>query len=883
MFEPRSVAVIGASNQPDSLGFALMRNLLAGNFSGPLMPVTPRYQAVAGVLAYPDVESLPLVPDLALICTPPATIPGLVAALAKLGTRAAVIITAGLHHQADTGGRDYLAASLQAARPQLLRLLGPNCAGLIIPRLGLNASFANSSILGGRIAFVSQSGAVSTAVLDWARGNRIGFSYFISLGNSADVDFGDVLDFLADDPSTDVILLYMKNIRDARKFMSSARAAGRSKQVLAVRVADHDEERKSSSHTASLLSSREIYDAAFSRAGILQVETIQDLFDAVETLARARPADDDRLTIISNGGGPGRLAAEALRRRGEGSLFAFSPELVEALQKQLPASRTPANPLDILGDAPISRYLEVIKILLAEGRGTLLLQHSPSAMIDSAALAEKLVEILPSAHRPVLTCWLGGEAVAKARRICAAAGIPNFGTPEMAVRAFLQLQTYRRNQETLMETPSSIPENFVPDSAGALAVVEQALADGRQWLTEPETKTVLSAYGIAGVETRIADDPEKAAAAARELGFPVALKILSPDVSNKLDVGGLVLNLESADEVHKAAGLMGKRVAEQCPEARLEGFTVQRMVRARGAYELIIGMTCDPVFGPLLLFGQGGAAVEVINDHALALPPLNLALAREVISRTRLSRLLGGFRDRPAVDLEALCLTMVQVAQIVVDLPAVIELEINPLYADENGVVALDARMKIAVPGKPRMALAIRPYPKNLEETVELGRRQVVLRPIRPEDEPQHHDFIRALDPEDLRLRFFGLVRDFYHRDLARFTQIDYNREMAFIATALDSRGAPETLGVVRAIVDPDKQQAEFAIIVRSRIKERGLGRLLMKKMIRYLKAQGVAEVMGEVLTENRRMLALARSLGFHQKRALEGGVVRIILDLKDA
>ncbi|HDS17044.1 MAG TPA: CoA-binding protein, partial [Proteobacteria bacterium] len=820
MFEPVSVAVIGASNNPDSIGFALMRNLLAGGFIGPVMPVTPKYHAVAGVLAYSRVADLPEAPDLALLCTPPASIPGLVAELGAAGTRAVVIISAGLHRLSGSDGENLLTAVLTAAQPHMVRILGPNCAGLIIPRLGLNASFVNSGVTVGNIAFVSQSGAFSTVVLDWARTHRIGFSHFVSLGNSADVDFGDVLDYLASDPHTDVILLYMKEIRDARKFMSSARAAGRSKQVLAVkggRFALSEPGSMPRSDTGALAVAGEVYDAALSRAGILRVDTIQDLFDAVETLARARPVIDRQLTIVSNGGGPGVMAVDALLAGG-GVPADFPLALKRALEDCLPPFRQAANPLDILGDAPIERYLAVLKLLLGEtGVKTVLLLHSPNALLDSSRLARALVEFLRGSRGSILTCWLGGDTIAEARQICAAANIPNYSTPETAVRAFLQLVAYRQNQETLKETPSSVPEDFSPDSQTAKMIVEKALAAGREWLTEPETKQVLNAYGIAGVETRIAADAETAAQMAVELGFPVALKILSPQVSNKFDVGGLALDLDTVAEVYKAAAAMRQRVGALRPEAVIEGFTVQKMARSHRAHETIVGVTTDPVFGPLILFGQGGIAVEVINDHAIALPPLNMALARELISRTRLARLLAGYRNRLPANLDALCLALVQVSQIVIDLPEVLEFDINPLYVDDQRVLALDARMRVARTGLPGdRRLAIQPYPKRLEEYLVLGGRRLLLRPIRPEDEPQHHAFIRRIDPEDFRLRFFGLIHDFYHQDLARFTQIDYNREMAFIATAETPDGGRETLGVVRGVSDLDNRKAEFAIIVLS-------------------------------------------------------------------
>ena len=861
LFRPKSIAVIGASDRAGSVGATVMRNLLAGGFSGPIHPVNPKHRKVAERTAFRDVASLPEAPDLAVIATPPAAVPDVIRALGARGTRAAIVLTAGLASATDGQGRSLTQAMLEAARPHLVRILGPNCVGLLVPGLGINASFAHTAALPGKLAFVSQSGGLTTAVLDWTKSRGVGFSHFISLGDTADVDFGDVLDYLASDPATRAILLYIEAVRAARKFMSAARAAARNKPVLVVKAGRAPEgARAAASHTGALAGADDVYDAAIRRAGMLRVDSIVELFDAVETLARAKPVYGERLAIMTNGGGPGVMATDALARGG-GKLASLSPDTLQRLDEALPATWSRGNPVDIIGDAPVERYTATLKTLIDEREAdAILLIHVPTAIVPAAEIARACAPLAKGQR--VLASWLGGDALDEARGIFREAGIPTYATPEQAIAGFLQLVDYRRNQQTLMETPPSVPAGFIPDATAARERVRDALAHGREFLSEPEAKRVLAAYGIPVVRTRTAAGVEEAARIAEEIGFPVALKVLSPQVTHKSDVGGVALNLESAAEVRNTAEAMARRVRERMPAAELAGFTVQEMVQRPRAHETIVGATVDQVFGPVILFGQGGVAVEVIGDRAVALPPLNMALAKELVSRTRIARLLDGYRDRPPADRQALYLALTQVSQLIIDLPEIVELDINPLLVDEKGVLALDARIRVAparMPGDDR--LAIRPYPAELEERVSFLGREIVLRPIRPEDEPQHAQFLARIDPDDLRLRFFSVVRAFSHSDLARFTQIDYDREMAFIATHHDD-GNAETLGVVRAIADPDRTSAEFAILVRSDLQGKRLGLLLMEKMIRYCRERGIGELVGDVLATNAGMLGLARDLG---------------------
>lgn len=884
LFRPESVAVIGASNRPGAVGTVVMRNLLEGEFSGPVMPVNPKHKSVAGVLAYPDVDSLPGAPDLAVICTPPSTVPTLINQLGERGTRAAVVLTAGLQRETDDKGRTLTEAMLEAAKPFGMRILGPNCLGVLVPGAGLNASFAHLPAHPGGIALVSQSGAMCTAVLDWARAHDIGFSHFVSLGDCADVEFGDVIDYLGSFPGTRAILLYIESIHERRNFMSATRAAARNKPVIVIKAGRVAEgARAAASHTGALAGTDDVFDAAIRRAGMLRVYSIQELFAAVETLARARRIDGERLAILTNGGGIGVMAVDDLIEKG-GHLAELSEETIERLNQALPVTWSGGNPVDIIGDAPGERYTSALDVLVkAEEVDAILVMHAPTATASSSEAAQAIIDVSDEVAKPILTSWVGEEAVAPARRMLNDAGIPTYETPGQAVRAFMHMVDYRRNQTMLMETPPSAPSGFTPDTEAARRLVEAALpATSSTMMTEPDAKAVLAAYGIPIVETLVATTPAEAADKAADIGFPVALKILSSDISHKSDVGGVQLFLETPEAVKAAAEAMLDSIPARKPNSRLEGFTVQRMAERPGALELILGVTTDPIFGPVILFGQGGTAVEVIGDRAIALPPLNMVLARELISRTRVSKLLQGYRDRPAADLDAICLTCMQISQLVVDVPEIVELDINPLFADENGVLALDARIGVTPTGEDKSRrLAIRPYPKELEEPFTLrSGREVLLRPIRPEDEPEHHTFLSKLTSDDIRFRFFGLINELPHTQMARYTQIDYDREMAFIASAPKEGGGMETLGVVRIFADPDNQEAEFAIVVRSDLKGQGLGTKLMEKMIAYCRDRGTKAMVGQVLEENTAMLQLARFTGFESRSIFGEGVVEVTLPL---
>ncbi|HMN20904.1 MAG TPA: bifunctional acetate--CoA ligase family protein/GNAT family N-acetyltransferase [Ottowia sp.] len=865
LFDPRSVAVIGASERPFSVGGTLWRNMRSGGFAGPVFPVNPKHDQLSGQRCYARIADLPEVPELAVICTPPATVVGLVRELAARGTRAAVVISAGLTAEQKQ-------AMLDAARPTLLRILGPNCVGLLAPHAGLNASFAHIAARPGELAFVSQSGALVTAMLDWAEARHIGFSHFVSLGEHADVDFGDMLDFLASDAHTRAILLYIESIEEARKFMSAARAAARNKPVIVVKAGRSEQGQKAAaSHTGALAGADNVIDAAIARAGMLRVDSLEALFLAAEILTRFKGPIGERVTILTNGGGAGVMAADAAAAH-DVPLAELTPALLRELDAVLPANWSRGNPVDIIGDAPTQRYVDALQVLARhpQDSGTLLFIQAPTAIVPSTDIARALVPVVrPAGQRPLplVSSWVGGPAVAEARHLFTEAGIACYDMPEQAVAAIGMLQAYARNQAELSEAPPARAPGAgaAPDVARVRQLVAEVLASGREMLTEPEAKAVCEAYHIPVVTTRtVPADAEAAAAEAARIGFPVVIKILSADISHKSDVGGVVLNLQDEGDVRAAAHAMLARIGKSHPQARLEGFTVQAMVRLKQAQELIIGASIDPSFGPVILFGQGGTAVEVMKDSAMALPPLNAPLARALIQRTRVARLLAGYRDVPPARVDAVIDTLTAVSQLLADVPEVAELDINPLIVNHESAVALDARIRVSSArpaGAARFAIA--PYPAELIETVDWQGQRLTLRPVRPEDEAQHRAFLESLSPDDIRMRIFHSRRTLERSELARMVQIDYTREMAFIATAADPAGGERTLGVVRALADPDNIEAEFGIILRPELKGTGLGRMLMDKLIAYLRAAGTERLVAIVLTENRRMRELAQGLGF--------------------
>jgi acetyltransferase len=869
-FKPASVALFGASGREGSLGLTVLHNLRAGGFSGPVWPVNPKYSDLAGQPCYPNAAALPAAPSLALVVTPPATVPGIVTELAAKGTRAAVVITAGI--DAASGLRQ---AMLDAARPTTFRIIGPNCLGLFLPHIGLNASFAHIAPAKGSLALLSQSGAIATSILDWAAARNIGFSQIVSMGDMADVDVGDLLDYLAVDINARAILMYLETIPNPRKFLSAARSAARVKPVVVIKAGRHAAAAKAAAtHTGALAGNDHVADAAFRRAGLLRVDGLEELFDAAETLTRVNGFSGDRLAIVTNGGGAGVLAVEGLMELG-GTLAELSPATRTRLDAALPPTWSHANPIDIIGDAGAERYRASVEAVLDDPEAdALLVMNCPTALASSADAARAVIDVVKDRRqqrrplKPILTNWLGESTARQARALFAQANIATYESPGDAVRSFAHRRKHAKALAALMRTPPSLPENFTVDPQAAKQAMAQAEAAGRGLLTEPEAKHVLAAYGIPVARTEIAATAEEAGEIAgrllRDVGA-VALKILSEDIPHKSDVGGVALDLISAEEARRAAEDIAAKVARFRPDARIQGFTVQDMIRRLRSHELIVGVADASIFGPTILFGAGGTAVEVIRDTAVALPPLDLKLARDLIEETRVAKLLAGYRDRAPADLEAIAMTLVRISQLLTDIPVITEIDINPLLADEKGVIALDARIKVdwAHSGlsAPNPRFAIRPYPKDWERaiTTDAGR-SLLLKPIQPTDEAPYRAFLDAITPQDWRLRFFAPAKGISPEFVARFTQIDYARAIAFIAI---DRQTGEMLGVSRLTADPDYVRGEYAVLVRSDLKGQGIGLALMQHLIDYAKAEGLSVIEGEVLTENVQMLSMCRRLGF--------------------
>ena len=874
MFAPRSVAVFGASERPGSLGRTVYANIRAAGFEGRVFAVNPKHASVDGTPCYAGVAALPEPPDLAVIATPARAVPGLVADLGAKGTRAAVVLTAGLNDH--NGLRQ---AMLDAAKPNLFRIVGPNSFGLFVPKLGLNASFSHVAPAPGRLALLSQSGALIAAMLDTAAARGIGFSKIVSLGDMADVDVGDCLDLLAGDHETAAILVYLETITNARKFMSAARSAARAKPVIVVKSGRHPAAAKAAStHTGALAGPDRTADAAFRRAGLLRVLTLEELFDAAEVLARYRPVESARLAILTNGGGAGVLAVDALEDLG-GDLAVLPEATLAALDGLLPPTWSRANPVDIIGDAGPERWRGAAEALLSEPAvDGLLALCCPTALASADAAATALIKAV-AAHRvahwrpkPVLSVWLGEATVAGARGRLREAGIASLGDPAAGVASFAYLARWSAAQRSLMRMPPAAAADRPPDEAAARAVIAGVAKEGRTVLTEPEAKDVLAAFGIPVVPTTVVSDLRDASRIGAGLlaeHDAIAVKILSRDISHKSDVGGVALGLRSAEVAAAAAREMVKRAETLRPDARIDGVTMQPMVDLKHSHELILGLDRDPIFGPIVMFGAGGTAVEVIADSAVMLPPLDLLLARDLIGQTRISRLLEGYRDRPAADIDAVAIALVRLSALAAMCPAIVSLDINPLVAGPDGAVTLDARItidpeRITIPA-PNPDFAIAPYPAHLATRLTTRAGVAVdVRPIRPEDEALYPAFIEKLEQRDVRLRFLAPRKVWSHAMLARLTQIDYDREMAFVA--LDP-ATGELWAVARLHADPDRIEAEYAVLVRSDKQGIGLGWTMMQHLIDYARRTEIEVLYGDVLAENDEMLAMCRRLGFAVER----------------
>jgi acetyltransferase len=851
LFKPRSIALLGSGCDIDSL---LMHNLMNTDFTGPVMPVVSNQQALERVLTYPDVASLPLAPDLAVITLPPDQTPTLIEQLGARGTRAAIIISDS-GRQREANERNALnQAILDAARPYLLRVVGPDCLGVAVPAAGLNAMLSSYPPADGHAAFVTHASAIARAGLDWGNHLGVGFSHLISLGEAIDVDIADILDYLTTEVRCRAILLYLEQIFNPRKFMSAARQAARVKPVIALKPRHHVHGNVGDA----------VYEAAFRRAGILRVSDRHELFTLVETLTAAQPVSNDRLAILSNSNSLSLLAVDTLDHYG-GRLAQLSAETLQSLRTLPGSPGTPTNPVDVGDLAGADLYSKVLDLLLQDrGVDGVLVINAPPPFGDPTRIAEAVIQRQPRTTRCIIVCFTGPLAGQAARHRTMQQQIPTYETSDEAVRAFMRMVQHKRNQELLMETPPSVPEAFTPAIEAARRIIAGALERGSGKLDETEAMQLLAAYGIPVAPFYKAADPAEAAAIAGRLGRSVALKIMSPDIPHKYRVDGVMRYLDSPQVVREAAESLLTRVQELAPTARIDGFLIQPIEYRGSAFAITLGVHPGGPFGPVLYFGQGGTEAEVIGDIAYGLPPLNMNLARELMAKTRIYPVLRDSLLRK-VDLDALALTLLKVSQLVIDLGEIVELDINPLRASASGVVALDVRVRVApFAGKPSDRLAIRPYPKELEERFTLpDGREFLIRPILPEDEPTLQDLVRRTPPEELRMRFFQPIRELPHPMAARLTQIDYNRDMALVVTAPDLPGKAAIYGVVRVNADPNNDKAEYAILVDHAMTGLGLGPMLMRRIINYARAAGIHEIFGEVLYENDKMLRINEALGF--------------------
>lgn len=869
LFAPRSVAVFGASDRPDSVGQIVFQNMLQCGFKGKLYPVNAKNTEIQGQRSYKSIGEISESVELVVVATPPQTVPGILEECGLHGVKAAIIITAGFG-EAGSEGAALEKELVEVARRFKIRLIGPNCLGVMRPSIGLNATFNKGGSNTGSIAFVSQSGALCTAILDWAQSNDVGFSSVVSLGSSTDVDFGEILDYLVSDPLTSSILMYIEGIRNARSFMSALRAAARIKPVILVKVGRHAAGSKAAmSHTASLVGADDVFDAAVSRAGVVRVKTVTQLFTAAKALSCGFRPVGNRLAIVTNGGGPGVMATDRAADLGL-SMAVLSDATIESLNRHLPPNWPHGNPVDIIGDAQADRYHHAVRACLDdENVDGVLAILTPQAMTKPLESAQALIELANSHSKPLLTCWMGETQVAEARMAFAKAHRPHFRTPEPAVEVFSHLSAYYRNQKLLMQMPGPSAHHDEPDVESARLIIESAMQEHRKVLSEMESKALLAAFNIPVARTMVAHSPNEALLIAQQLGFPVAMKINSPDITHKSDAGGVMLNLRNAHEVRAAYQHIIDSVQLNRPNARVEGISIEPMIVKANGRELMIGVTTDPVFGPVITFGAGGTSVEIMGDRAIALPPLNGFLARELIQGTRIARMLGTFRNMLPANMGALEDVLLRVSEMVCELPLLREMDINPLILDDQGVLAADARVGVEYrqPGTDRYAhMAIYPYPTHLISQWQLADgTDIVIRPIRPEDADLVKRFVHDLSDESKYFRFMNSVQELTEEMLARLTQIDYSREMALVAVTQDQ--FPETeLGVARYAINPDGVSCEFALVVANNIAGKGLGQRLMIALMEAARSKGLEVIEGEVLSHNHNMLKLMNRIGFSIK-----------------
>ncbi|MBN1917277.1 MAG: bifunctional acetate--CoA ligase family protein/GNAT family N-acetyltransferase [Verrucomicrobia bacterium] len=885
IFRPTRIALVGVTINPNSVGGKVLGNLVGGGFRGVVYPVNPTSEAVLGIQCYPDVARVPRTPDLAVICAAAGEVPDLVRQCGEAGIRGIIIMSAGFREIGPEGRALEDQVRAERAKFDGMRILGPNCLGIIVPGLNLNVSFGPAMPRKGNVAFISQSGALCTSVLDWALEEKIGFSNFVSVGNALDVGFGDLIDYFGEDEQTKSILLYIESIERARRFMTAARAFARTKPIVAYKAGRFPESAEvASSHTGAMAAEDAVYDAAFQRIGVARVFDIGEIFDVAELIGRHRIPHGPRLGIVTNAGGPGVMATDSLIAAG-GGLAKLSDETMAQLNEKLPPYWSHGNPVDVLGDANSKRIAKAVEIVLDDaGVDAVLVILTPQAMTNPTTTAKAIGELAATKKKPVLAAWLGGQSMREGVQLLNDAGVPTYDTPEQGVRAFMTLVAYARNLEALYETPKDVPVEFPLDRAKLRAEFDSIASSSGETLSEALSKQLLEAYGIPTTRPRVAKTGDEAVAVAAEIGYPVVLKVLSPDITHKTDVGGVVLDLNNGEMVHAAFGQIMASARDRAPDARLDGVTVQRMVRSRDAVELILGIKKDPVFGTVMLVGAGGVTAELIGDSVLGFPPLNERLARGMLESLRVWPLLRGYRGRPPANVDKLVEVLIRLSYLAADYPEIRELDANPVLVNETDVIALDARVVIdrALLGaehRPYEHLALRPYPEEYVTEAKLSDgRPVTLRPIKPEDEPLWFELLGSCSRETIYMRFQYFFQWASHDVASRYCYIDYDREMAIVPELVEN-GVRKLLGVGRLIADPEHETAEYAILIGDEWQNQALGGLLTDYCLKIARDWGVKRVVATTTTDNYRMVAVFQKRGFALTTDHAGGTVDAVKD----
>jgi acetyltransferase len=886
IFKPQRIALIGVTTNPNSVSGKVLINLVNGGFRGVVYPVNADHEAVMGIPCYPDIKSLPKVPDLGIICTPADKVAGIVSECGEMGIPGLIIISAGFQEIGEEGKKLETEIRALIKKYRGMRIIGPNCLGVIVPSLKLNASFAAAMPRPGNIAFISQSGALCTSVLDWAMEGKIGFSQFVSIGNSLDVEFGDLIDYFGEDENTHCIILYIESITNARKFMTAARAFARKKPIIVYKAGRFPESAQvAASHTGAMASEDAVYDAAFQRAGLARVYEIGDIFSVAELIGRNKFPRGPRLGIITNAGGPGVMATDALIAS-NGILSDLSEETIAKLNENLPAFWSHGNPVDVLGDARAKRVAKATQIVLEDqNTDAVLVILTPQAMTNPNATAKEISTLVGLTNKPILAAWLGGQSMHEADDILVEAGIPSYKTPEQAIRAFMTMVSYSRNLEILYETPRDVPVEFTVDRARLRSEFEQIIRKNETILSEETSKTILESYGISTTKPYFAASAQDAVSAAAKIGYPVVLKIQSPDITHKSDVGGVMLNISDDLQVKKAFEQITETAAIHQPSARIEGVTVQRMFSSKDAVELILGIKKDNVFGTVLMVGMGGITAELFGDKALGFPPLNESLARRMLESLKIYPLLKGYRGSKPKNIDQLIQVLIRLSYLAADYPEILELDINPLLVTYTEAIALDGRIVID-PGTVRQEnhpyahLALLPYPEKLVKPITLeDGTPLLLRPIKPEDEPLWLSMIGRCSKDSLYSRFRYFFHWQSHETATRFCYNDYDREIAIVAELIE-KDSKKILGVGRLIADPDHESVEYAILIEDAWQKKDLGNLLTDYCLEIANSWNLKRFIAQTTTDNKRMISVFRKRGFDIRINAKDSTVDVMKEL---